>query len=346
MSSKNKRKRSASASSADASTTANNTRNDNANMDAKEKIVDNAGYWDGLGSSIAQYDEDVFSSFDECESSVLRDAVERHADRAAGVALDIGCGPGLYLQALASRFAHVVGFDLSPNLVTLARRRMALQGVRNVSVAVRDLSAGRSLRGAVRAKVPAALRKTAPSFAVCANVLLSPDAACRAGILATIRATLGQGGRALFVVPSVESRLYVEYLLRRWDADAAEKEGLARARMTVADSASSTTTSSASAKASAGNGNGNGTPRAKKRARTRRVGLRDVLAGLLPAGDTPTQHFLRDQLVAELGEAGFRAVAVKKVEYKFETEFADAPAWMRKAHFSRPWDWMAVAEKM
>ena len=68
------------------------------------------------------------------------------------------------------------------------------------------------------------LRRRAPSFCVCANVLLSPDAACRNGILATIRATLGAGGRALFVVPSVESRLYVEYLLRRWDGAAAERD--------------------------------------------------------------------------------------------------------------------------
>ena len=46
--------------------------------------------------------------------------------------------------------------------LALARRRMALQGTRTVSVAVRDLSAGRSLRAAVRANVAPALRKTAP----------------------------------------------------------------------------------------------------------------------------------------------------------------------------------------
>ena len=157
----NKRKRTASASSADAagSSSDKNTRNE-ATADAS--IVDNAGYWDGMGSSIADYDDQVFSSFDECENNVLRDAVERHANRDNGIALDIGCGPGLYLGALASRFAHVAGFDLSPNLVGLARRRMALQGTRNVSVAVRDLSAGRSLRAAVRANVAPALRKTAP----------------------------------------------------------------------------------------------------------------------------------------------------------------------------------------
>ena len=174
---------------------------------------------------------------------------------------------------------------------------------------------------------------------MCANVLLSPDAACRAGILKTIRATLGARGRALFVVPSTESRLFVEYLLRRWDAASADSEGLAKTRMTVADS------SGGGGGGGAGS-SGGGTPRAKKRARTRRVALRDVLAGVLPAGATPTQHFLRAQLVAELGLAGFATVEVRKVEYKLETEFTGAPAWMTAPHISRPWDWMAVAEKM
>lgn len=37
--------------------------------------------------------------------------------------LDAGCGPGLYAEALLARGAHVVGFDQSPEMVRLARRR-------------------------------------------------------------------------------------------------------------------------------------------------------------------------------------------------------------------------------
>jgi SAM-dependent methyltransferase len=38
--------------------------------------------------------------------------------------LDAGCGPGLYAEELVARGAEVVGFDQSPEMVRLARRRV------------------------------------------------------------------------------------------------------------------------------------------------------------------------------------------------------------------------------
>jgi ubiquinone/menaquinone biosynthesis C-methylase UbiE len=38
--------------------------------------------------------------------------------------LDAACGPGLYVEELVRRGAHVVGFDLSSTLIELARRRV------------------------------------------------------------------------------------------------------------------------------------------------------------------------------------------------------------------------------
>lgn len=38
--------------------------------------------------------------------------------------LDAACGPGLYAEELTRRGAHVIGFDQSPAMVTLARRRL------------------------------------------------------------------------------------------------------------------------------------------------------------------------------------------------------------------------------
>lgn len=38
--------------------------------------------------------------------------------------LDAGCGPGLYAEELVARGAEVVGFDESPEMVRLARRRL------------------------------------------------------------------------------------------------------------------------------------------------------------------------------------------------------------------------------
>jgi SAM-dependent methyltransferase len=47
-------------------------------------------------------------------------------DRARGPILDVGCGPGRHVHALARRGELAVGLDVSPAAVRLARRRGAL----------------------------------------------------------------------------------------------------------------------------------------------------------------------------------------------------------------------------
>lgn len=47
-------------------------------------------------------------------------------DRARGPVLDVGCGPGRHVHALARRGELAVGLDISPAAVRLARRRGAL----------------------------------------------------------------------------------------------------------------------------------------------------------------------------------------------------------------------------
>ena len=75
------------------------------------------------------------------------------------------------------------------------------------------------------------------------------------------------------------------------------------------------------------------------------MGLDDLLNGVLPAGETATQHYLKEQLVAELGQAGLRVRSIEKVEFSMRTEFSEPPKWMGEERIGRPWDWMAVAEK-
>jgi SAM-dependent methyltransferase len=48
---------------------------------------------------------------------------ERVLDRARGPVLDVGCGPGRHVHALARRGVLAVGVDVSPVAVALARRR-------------------------------------------------------------------------------------------------------------------------------------------------------------------------------------------------------------------------------
>jgi len=50
---------------------------------------------------------------------------ERVLARAAGPVLDVGCGPGRHVHALAMRGVLALGVDISPEAVRLARRRGA-----------------------------------------------------------------------------------------------------------------------------------------------------------------------------------------------------------------------------
>ena len=81
-------------------------------------------------------DEAFFDSFaDEYEVHAEDSLCNAHYDRPAVLdlvgdvsggkaVLDAGCGPGLYTAELLDRGAKVVGFDVSPEMVRLARERV------------------------------------------------------------------------------------------------------------------------------------------------------------------------------------------------------------------------------
>jgi SAM-dependent methyltransferase len=77
-------------------------------------------HWDPYAADYAQHAE--HSAFNALYD---RPAVLGLLGNVAGLrVLDAGCGPGLYSAELVSRGASVVGFDQSPEMVRLARRRL------------------------------------------------------------------------------------------------------------------------------------------------------------------------------------------------------------------------------
>lgn len=63
----------------------------------------------------------------------------RQVPAKCGEALEIGCGTGAFSRLLAERSAHVLGLDLSPTMVRIARERS--QYVSNVDYQVTDVLA-------------------------------------------------------------------------------------------------------------------------------------------------------------------------------------------------------------
>jgi 2-polyprenyl-3-methyl-5-hydroxy-6-metoxy-1,4-benzoquinol methylase len=84
-----------------------------ANKETREAWEQNASYWDeriGEGNDFVEV--------------LIWPAVQRLLDPQPGErVLDAACGNGLYARRLAALGAHVVAFDFSENLITLARQR-------------------------------------------------------------------------------------------------------------------------------------------------------------------------------------------------------------------------------
>jgi SAM-dependent methyltransferase len=55
------------------------------------------------------------------------DEVEKNGGFAGKKVLEVGCGPGHFLNACAERGAHVTGFDISPGAKRLAKERFGLE---------------------------------------------------------------------------------------------------------------------------------------------------------------------------------------------------------------------------
>jgi SAM-dependent methyltransferase len=139
---------------------------------------------------------------------------------------------------------------------------------------------------------------------VCANVLISDNTRMRRGILRTIHRYLAPGGRLLLLIPSLESVLFANQRLVEWN----RRLGWSEAESLAAGMSPS----------------------------------RDLMRGLVRIERVPTKHYLREEAILLLGEAGFTVSSCDKVEYSWDTEFENPPRWMKAPG---PWDWLLVARR-
>lgn len=144
-------------------------------------------------------------------------------------------------------------------------------------------------------------------FGLSVNALLTPDVAGQEAMFDGLRRHLNDGADLVLVVPALESALFVEQRLLRWH----RKEG-----------------DSPEAAVAAVTGPG----------RARDVCVGDL--GVVEIDGVATKHYLEAELVDRLVEADFDVTDLAKVEYDWDTEFAEPPDWMG-APF--PWDWCATA---
>eukprot|EP00405_Crypthecodinium_cohnii_P044769 CAMPEP_0206589374 /NCGR_PEP_ID=MMETSP0325_2-20121206/38876_1 /ASSEMBLY_ACC=CAM_ASM_000347 /TAXON_ID=2866 /ORGANISM="Crypthecodinium cohnii, Strain Seligo" /LENGTH=464 /DNA_ID=CAMNT_0054097903 /DNA_START=127 /DNA_END=1517 /DNA_ORIENTATION=- len=276
-------------------------------------------YWN---EQAKDYDENIFSTIDEDTTKVITRTLDMYANKEEGPrgrCVDLGCGAGKYLPALASRFRHVVGYDLSPKLVHLARKEAVARGATNVEVGVRDLSKVWFVGGKATPRAFASgsdfvgdvTEMESYGFAVMANVLIAPVSDhVRTVMLENAYRALCPGGKLLAVVPSMESALYVN--MRCAETNCAS----------VYDVIISPTQSQGA----------------------------DLIKGIVPRSGVRTKHFLEAEFRFQAESLGFSIESLAKVEYTWRSELGlnsdlVVPTRLRQTPGPLPWDWLFVLRK-
>jgi SAM-dependent methyltransferase len=143
---------------------------------------------------------------------------------------------------------------------------------------------------------------------LCVNAILTPSLTKRRAMFHAAVDRLRVRGHLLLVVPALESALLTKRRLIDWNVEDGMMAGAA----------------------------------VREALRSERTSALGWLRGVVPVTGVSTKHYLREELEAVLKSFGLRVRAIEKLEYPWETEFAEPPAWMREPY---PWDWLVVAKK-
>ncbi len=246
-------------------------------------------FWESIADD---YDAEIFSVLASDREGAVLSCIDALASP-EHTAADLGCGVGKWLPHLAARFRSVLAVDGSEKCLDYARAAVGEDS--RITYACADL-------------VQPGRRLGKFDFVLCVNVALTPEAEARRALLSNVARCLRPGGHALFVVPSLESALYVKHRLveQRLRAGAEEKQAW------LAPSDKHFTS------------------------------LLDLQRGVVAIEKVRTKHYLREELITTLESLRLTVPRVAKVEYPWETEFTHPPRWLKQPY---PWDWMALARR-
>lgn len=140
-------------------------------------------------------------------------------------------------------------------------------------------------------------------FVFCCNVAMLPEIEKTHAMIANIKRSLKKNGTAVVVLPSLDSVLYSAWRL----IEVYKKEGVELNDIPDSEFAYF---------------------KAKKRR---------IIEGIIYIDNVPTKHFMHPELEVIFRNAGLTITAIEKVEYNWDTELAEPPAWLGEPY---PWDWL------
>jgi len=239
-------------------------------------------HWNGIAT---RYEDEIFDVFKSDKNKILPRYFRKHANR-SHQAIDFGCGVGKAFRYLAPAFRQVTAIDISAECLSIAKQN----SYSNITYQRLDLSR-RNLR----------LPKAA--FVFCCNVIMLPEIKKNEVMFSNIQRSLTKEGRALIVIPSMESILFSSWRLIDWY----RREGVKPSAISASE---------------------------LNYFKGSKV---DILQGLVHINGVPTKHYSHPELEVLFKSAGLAITAIEKLEYEWNTEFSSPPKWMQ-APF--PWDWL------
>ena len=145
-------------------------------------------------------------------------------------------------------------------------------------------------------------------FGFCCNVLLLPQLEKNIAMIRNTHKALKKNSAAIFVVPSLDSILFYAWRLIEWN----RMEGVKPAD--IPESEFSYFSGS----------------------------KRDIFQGLIRIDGVVTKHYSHPEIEVIFRDAGFKIRNIDRVEYEWNTEFAEPPHWLKDPY---PWDWLVEVSK-
>ena len=152
------------------------------------------------------------------------------------------------------------------------------------------------------------LKLPTADFVFCCNVAMLPEIEKTYAMLTNIQKSLRKGGNALLVLPSLDSVMYSSWRL----IDLYAKEGVDSHKIPNSEFDYF------------------------------RASKRDIVQGIIYIDGRPTKHFGQSELEVVMREVGLTITAIDKVEYEWDSEFAEPPKGMQGPY---PWDWLVECTK-
>lgn len=141
--------------------------------------------------------------------------------------------------------------------------------------------------------------------AICINAILSSSLKKRDLFFSHINKLIKKGGDLILVIPSLESKLLSHIIAQKWNVDDIKNEKSPNGKLAISQ-------------------------------------MEFMKNGVTDIDQVPTKHYLKEELELILELSGFVVEKIEKINYTWDTEFHQAPAWLKNP---QPWDWMVKAKK-